>query len=540
MPIRSVLPGKALRFPDDDSGSGGVLPIFMLIAILALGGVASDLASLWRQSEVMRATADTAAHSGVVALARGHSAEDALAVAETAIGLNMNPEIFGPAINKPRSDLVRTWHYDATTGALSEDGPANAVSVQIRRSRHDGNPLPTYLLGLIGLGDIVSSTTAVVALAPTAACSNVSGVFARKGLLLAGPAEVGSGYCLHSQSGIEIAQPAKFAPGASLSLPDMADCAGFCGREESPGLRAAASEANLISAPLLAQFSDVMTEMLGPVEASDRKRDFFASRPISRDLEPIAEVGRSTSGLQTGSVVRLPKAEFEKMRDYPQGLVYVVTCDKKSSGADQVLQVGGIVGAPRLADAVLLTSCALHFRAGFQVTGALILSTFEGADPSITADPEAVLGDIAGKCQPSAQSVVMALGDQALPAGLTGSNAAFLIDGSATMLPDEDTGHARHVGFALHASGTAGFPGKHEFSACGGTSSTILPQLNVIRFVMPRIPAQPLFPRNDAEMPGEKVKPLPSTPPLPMAGAPQALPAEILSQADLPGSRVGL
>lgn len=525
------------RLVQDQAGTGSVLPLFLLTSLLALGGFAMDVANVWRNGEVMRATADAAAHAGAVALARGQSVDDAVAAAQHAIALNMDPAIFAQGAPRQRAELVRAWHFDAASGKVSEEGTANAISVQLRRSPQDGNTLQTYLLGLIGLGDLSTAMTAVVAVTPTETCSNAAGLFARGAIALDGAAEVGSGYCLHSQTSITLARSVEFSERAHLSMPDLAQCSGFCSDSLSPGLSAAATEANLISTSLRGHVSGLQAAMLGPMADSPLKQAFFAARPLAEDLEPLAEVGQDPTRLHAGAVVQLSKWDFEKLRAIPQGLVYAVSCDPSSPLGPPILEVGGVVGALALRNAALVTNCALHFRGDFDVAGALILSTFEGPFPSISAELHAVLGDPNVGCDEASRTLVMALGDQVLPSELLLSNASMVVDGNVTILPDQSRGLGLHNGFSLHAGGRVDVQGQHVYRSCPGASVAGLPELSVIRFVMPSVPAMPDVLMDDRKLPGKKAKPLPPTPPLPMSKTP---PAELMSQADLPKPQVGL
>ncbi len=538
-PWRRLLRPMA-RLCRQDDGTASVMPLFMLTGLLVAGGFCIDTANLWRNGEVMRATADAAAHAGAVALARGSAPDDALALAEEAIALNMDAAVFAPAPGKPRSDLVRLWHYDATTGTLSEEGEPNAVSVQIRRSVLDGNELPMYLLDLFGLPAWTTATTSVVALTPSSRCNNSAGIYARAALEVQGEVELGEGFCLHSQQAIALERPAKLEDGALLSLPDMARCTGWCGDAFDTRSTLPAQEVNLISRPLGEQIGDLITGMLGPVADSPAKTAFFADRPLDDDLEPLAELGIDYSDLRTGSVLRLSRDDFEMLREVPAGLVYAVFCDQGSL-EPPVLQIRGGMNGPPLRDSVVLTNCALHFADDIEVTGALVISTHVGDLPSITADPYALLGDPSVTCDPSALAQVMVLGDQVLPANLLLSNVALAVDGNVTLQAEQGGMAAQHMGFALHASGQVQVQGQHRFKACEDQGNlATLPALNLIRFAMPRIPAQPAQPQFQTDMPGKKAKPLPSTPSLPMSRQPPSPGEQLMSQIEGPPSRIGL
>ena len=522
------------RFCRDEAGSGSVLPMFILVGMLVGAGFSIDTGNLWHNGEVMRATADVAAHAGAVALSRGNDASDAVAAAELAIGWNMDPEIFDAEPGKPRSHLARAWHYDAQSGQLSDEGAANAVSVQIRRGPQDGNALPMYLLHLFGLPEWETSATAVVALTPTERCSNAGGLFARDVLTTEGETEIGAGFCLHSQSNIDMARPVKFEDGARLSLPDLAACGPAC---REPGLRDMAGEDNFITRPLRDQIGHIAEAMMLPLADAPEKAAFFADRPMTEDLEPLAEIEVDTTGLVTGSVVRMAVADFEVLREVPQGLVYAVVCDLTSL-EPPVLVIRGGMNGPVVNDVALVTNCALHFEDDVEVMGSLMVSTYAGALPSITADPWAMLGDPSATCDATAATQLMALGDLEVPAGLILSNVAMVQDGNVTLLGGDGGALAQHHGFALHASGKVDLRGHHSFAACDQASLETLPSLQVLRYVMPKIEAAPRVMQPRTIMPGEAAKPLPRTPALPMSRVPPT--EQMMSQAAGPEAKVGL
>jgi hypothetical protein len=523
------------RFLRQEDGTGSVLPMLMLIGVLLAGGFAIDTSNLWYHGEVLRATADAAAHAGVVGLARGDDAEDAAAKAERAIGLNMDPATFAPAIGKPRSDLVQVWHYDPDGDVLSGEGPDNAVSVQLRRGAEDANPVPMFVMKIFGFRDWTATTTAVAALTPTTLCSNAAGLFARDGLRMDGQSEVGTGYCLHSQSTVTLGGHNRYEAGSSVSLPDLAKCEGNCGGKDIQGGKVA-REANLISLPAGAAIMGLAEEMLAPALAGSAKESFFASRPISEDLEPLAELELETGQLHTGGVVALAAADFEILREVPRGLVYAVTC-KPLTLEPPVLTIRGGMNGPVVSDIAIVTNCALKFEDDVEVTGALFISTYQGDLPAVTAEPYAVLGDPAATCDLAAMTQVMAFGDMALPAGLLISNLAMVVEGNVTLLAGEGGAPAQHHGFSLHAGGEVRVEGHHSFAACDGENVASLPALQVIRHVMPHVDPMPKTPMmKPHKLPGKAPQRLESTPPLPMS----RVPPQVVSEVEIEMDEVGL
>ena len=502
----------ARRFLRGDSGTASVLPIFMLVGILLAGGISIDTGNLWRYGTLLRVTADVAAHSGIVALSRSGDPDTAAVLTQRAIEFNMPVQGYGPVIANAARD-IKVWHYDDATNQLTADGIPNAVSVHLQRNADVANPVPMYLLQFFGMPDWSFGLTSVAALVDTRACSNAEGIFAQGKLRLTDADAIGAGFCLHSQTAVSLDRHTAFAPGSGLSMPDLADCSGFC---DGSAVRSASREVNLIPTPLQSRIARLALGFADPAMDLPEKADFFATRPMTRDLSPLEEMMIDTIGLRTGSVIGITASDFQILREVPQGLVYLVACDPKDP-ANSVLDLQGPETAPPLHNVAVVTNCPIRFEGGVEVTGSVLITTYLGKDPALRPALDATIGDLTATCDPSGQSAILAVGDAILPPAFLASNVGLAIDGNVVLLGSHDNSVVPHHGASLHASGSVEVRGRHAFTACAQASISVLPALQVIRYVLPAVPIDTRPPIANPKLPGTSPDRLDSTPTLPRA-----------------------
>ena len=209
------------RFWANQSGAGTVFSLGLLFIAALFGGLAVDVGNAWRYNELLKTTADVAAHAGAVVLSQGGTPQDARDAALAALDYNMPEARYGRILAFPMQD-VRLVHYDAATNLITtgdadaggaDNGGANAIAVRVQRSAATGNPVPTMLLRLAGNDAWDLSDESVVALVATQACQPMDGLYAR-GLLLPGPgSHIGKGYCLHAQERVVPGIGSLFAAG---------------------------------------------------------------------------------------------------------------------------------------------------------------------------------------------------------------------------------------------------------------------------------------------------------------------------------------
>lgn len=486
---RSEAGRRGRRFRSDEAGAGTVFSLGLLFLVALLGGLAIDVNNAWRYNELLKTTADVAAHAGAVVLAQGGTGDEAQAAAQAALALNMPEARFGRILVTPADD-IRALRFDAETGALAEDGEANALRVRVERGAANDNPVPTLLLKLFGRRGWNIADVSVAAVLPSQTCRPTDGVFARGVLVLGGAGHVGRDYCLHSQERVEPGLGTHFDPGAHLSMPDLDRCGLDCRAGGGDGIVQAATEMNLIR-PDLAQFiRGIAGPFLDPLQRGGAEEAFFARRRLGHDLSALDEVGVKIDTLATGSLVPLTPLAFERLRALPEGLTYAVHCPgggAGGAGAGTLSLSGGPSGDRVYRNLALVTDCTLNIAADARIEGALILSTRAGMGFAVSAEPGARIGDPQGRCGAEVRSTILATGSVMLPADALGANVG-LVSTDDIRIPAPPGAGARTwpaTGLGLHAGGAISLEAAEDFTACDAGDDPFSPTLRVIRQVEP-------------------------------------------------------
>ena len=487
------------RFWRDQHGAGTAFSVFLLVICAALGGIALDFSNAWRHRELLKTTADVAAQAGVIALAQGEAPAAAQKTALAALDFNTPLASYGRIVVDAARDVV-PLHYDSDSNRLSADGTINAVSVLVRRSRLSDNAVPTYLLRLVGRQDWEIGGTSVAALVPTRRCNPADGIFAAGVVTLAQVSSVAAGVCVHSQDRVALPQGGDFRAGSGLSMPDLADCTGLCREAVPQGDETVAFETNLILADPAALVEAASKVFADPFVTSPAEQEFFASRPLAADLSALDEVGVDLEGLRSGALVTLSPMQFSRLREIPAGLIYRVKCGGGGRSPASASPPGSRAGrleisdggnGTMLRDLALVTDCALHFAASARAEGALFITTRTSSGASVTADPGARFGNPDRRCAAIRRSTLMARGDLAIPAAFIASNADLIVAGDIEVFADPGGQTAEHRGVGIHVGGEISFASAQDFSACAVDPSGLLPELLVIRHVMPGLGSPP-------------------------------------------------
>lgn len=489
----------AARFWRDQNGAGTAFSVFLLVICASLGGIALDFSNAWRHREVLKTTADVAAQAGVIALARGEAPEAAQARALAALDFNTPQAAYGQIVVDAARDVV-PLHYDSDTNSLSADGTINAVSVLVRRTGLLDNAVPTYLLRLVGRRDWEIGGMSVAALVQTRRCNASDGIFAAGAVTLSQTGSVTAGVCIHSQDRVALPQGGTFRAGSGLSMPDLARCEGLCREAVPPGDDTVAFETNLILADPVALIDAANKAFGDPFVASPLEQDFFASRPLAADLSALDEVGVDLEGLTTGALVTLSRVQFSRLREVPAGLIYRVKC---AGGNRSGSLPGSVQGLLEISDGgtgsvlrnlAVVTDCELHFAATARVEGALFItarSSGRNSRPIVTADTGARFGNPDQRCDARLRSTLLIKGNAAFPSDFITSNADLVAAGDIRVAAAAVAQTSDHRGVGIHVGGEISFASAQSFSACGLEPSGLLPDLLVIRHVMPGLGTPP-------------------------------------------------
>ncbi len=495
MPKRnSSLGGPRPRFLEDETGGGTALSLMTCLMLVLIGGLAVDGTNAWRHQQLLQQSADVAAHAGAVAFANGSSAEEARAAAIAAVQLNVPSAIYGNVFEDVSTDVVAI-HYDPVTNIAKSTGRKNAVAVFLHRTTLAGNPVSTTMLNIVSLvnpdfenPEFEVNGASVATVTKTQTCNSTDGIYAKDQVNFTSSNTFGAGYCIHSQSDVWMPQSNTFLDSAGISMPDLADCGSKCTDSANPGSEAAAFERNLLI-PDLEEFilatSDAFLDTFGN---SSQKAEFFSGKSLEISAFPALEAeGIITAGLSKGAVVTMNEATFEALTDIPRGLVYEVTCTAGGNGGNARLTFSNLAGEIR--DVAIITNCVLEFDPGANVIASLLLTTRDKTTASVTAGSGAFVGDPAGGCDVDERTTIMSLGQMNVPADFAGSNLSIIVDEDIHLSATGSSSTLSHSGISLMSSAEIHVSAGHTFNSCAGPDSGLMPELRVIRHVVPQTSA---------------------------------------------------
>ncbi len=202
------------RFRRDDLAGITAMSLFLLTSSLMLGAFGLDVSNLMMSRTKLQVTADATAHSALV-YREDHPEAEAKAEAVQMASMNMPTNEFGTVFNV--EDVVfGTW--DSVQRRFTpQPNSKTAVKLTTRRAAANGNPVQTYLFKMVGLDSWDVETSAVfVTYQPKCL---------REGFVADGVIDLQSnnnfsgGFCIHSNSHVELNLNNTFEPGTEVSMP---------------------------------------------------------------------------------------------------------------------------------------------------------------------------------------------------------------------------------------------------------------------------------------------------------------------------------
>lgn len=201
------------RLWGDERGAGSVTVVFVVIAALMVGGLAVDYGHAVSSRAKLQAVADAASHAAAVTLGQGAAEARAAALAVA--------RAHEPGLLNAEDIAIGHWVQGRFEPA-SGDAQANAVAVVTRRATRNGNPLPTFLLPLIGRDRFEVSAVSVSAIEGRSLRCSGGGFFARNRSIGNTMNTYDDGFCLHGEAGVAFHNNNHFAAGTEISLVDPA------------------------------------------------------------------------------------------------------------------------------------------------------------------------------------------------------------------------------------------------------------------------------------------------------------------------------
>ena len=479
-------------FVKSEDGAGIVMGLFLFMTIAVLGGIAVDFTNVWRNQQVLQQTADVSSHAGVVAIANGADEAEIRTASVAAIQFNMATSQWGNVLEDAATD-VTLLNYDPVTNTISTTGNINAVRVTLQRSKAVNNPVNTFLLkmtafasgNVIDLSSFDVGLSSVTALAETQECISSDIIYAKEAMQVTSSNTFGRGFCLHSQSEVWMPQQNTFLNDTGISMPNLANCGSKCSDASNPGSSDAAFQSNMLLEDLADLIDDTVTAFESSVFDSSLRTEFFETKSLDADLAALSDAGININQLQKGSVVSINETSFESLARIPEGLVYSVSCNSSGNGGNSWLTIDSSNGGNNLRDVAIITSCGLDFGSTANISGSLLVSTRTSSTATVSASSGAFVGTNTLTCSNSNKSYIMATGDLSVPADFAGSNVAFIIDGDVHLSASSSSSTINHVGASILSSGEVHISANHTFDSCSLPPSGLMPQLLVIRHVVP-------------------------------------------------------
>ena len=486
-------------FATSERGGMTAFSLFGLAISCMFAGLAIDVTNLHRQKEWVTVAADAAAHAGVVALAKKKTTTEIQNAALAAVESNAPVSLVGTTV-RGVSD-VQLVRFDPRTRRIVSGTP-NAVQVTLHRDELVGNPVATSLLRFAGFEDFNFTVKSVAYYGQPGNCTSSDGIYAKGEVTLTSGNRIGSSYCVHSQTNVNMPQQNTFDKGAGLSMPDLSTCGSKCFDSANPGVEDAKFELNMDMPAVAVHIQTVKSAMLAT--ASPLKTEFFANKTLGVNLTALVDARIMTRAdsrkLVKGSVVDLSAAQYNNLMivtsgKLPTGLVYNVDCRDRGNGPATWITIGGSIdrknasvatsAVETVSQVVLITDCGFDIGRNARVDATLALSTRVSTSSVLKATSGAVVGDPLKNCDLSRKVYVMTMSGISVPSDFTASNIAFIVNGDIKVAASSSSSDVVHKGTSFHAEGSIQIPANHTFNGCFEDFSGLLPAVRTFKFVMP-------------------------------------------------------
>ena len=346
------LPKFLAAFTRRDDGALTSFGLFLVIAMICVGGLGIDVANAIKVRTHLQVAADSAAHAAL--LAREYKTEaEAKSIAVSVAQASLPAASFGDTINA--SDIsFGTW--DAANEVFTPDPTSrDAVLVNTQRLQSRTNGVSTYFLRFVGLNNLdVVSQSVFETYYPT--CFR-EGFVAQARVDVQSNNTYGQGFCIHSNDHVEINNGNSFC-GAIVSMPDKADivvpnsdptanpCLGDALRSGAYALR------------ILSRIDDIIAGI------EDPNSPYFRTDYV--DINPL-------TGNPVNRVTINPNGPGVRLTDWVPGAIHEMTCATPNKKVN--------FGSPSdvFTRGVLKTNCIVQF-ASVELHDIIIISTNTDAE----------------------------------------------------------------------------------------------------------------------------------------------------------------
>lgn len=492
------------QFSISESGGATGWGLFILACIIVVAGLAIDGTNGMRAKEHLQSTADIAAHAGAVELANGSANAKIGETAKDIAQLNMPVDSFGDVVGDAQVS-VQVGHFDGTNFSAGVH-TRNAVRVDLEMTESSGNPVETFLLGLVGHSSWDVRASSMVSYDDTGLCDSNDGIYAHGTVKITSSATIGTDFCIFSKQAVELSNNNEFATGSHIAMPDLENCK-HCTDHHNPGVEDAKLESNLQLEDVSQHIDAIMASFLRTSGDQGPVNDFTGVVSLDSDLTPLSDIDYNTALFKEGDIVSISATDFEALPSVPSGLVYAVYCSAPlvSSGAHTPESSSNTNGGSQktstkkggsspsklsfetssssgISGVAVMTDCQLDFGNTAIIRNSIIVTT-STSNQSVSAGSKAVIGSSAISCPNARKVVIMSQGDMRIPAGLETNNVDFIIAGDVN-LASGTSAQATKLGTSIYIGGEAQIAAQGTWIACGDAKSELNPDVKVIRHVV--------------------------------------------------------
>lgn len=362
--------------------------LFLTITMIAVGGLAMDVANAVMVRTHLQVAADSAAHAGLVAREYKTEAE-AKAIAVEVARASLPAGKFGDTINV---DDITFGFWDATSKVFTiSPGSDDAVMVNTQRLTSRSNSVATFFLRFVGVNNLdLVSQSVFETYYPT--CFR-EGFVAENTVDIQSNNAYANGFCIHSNDHVEVNNGNTFDTGVIVSMPDSRDLVmptgGF---DNNPGLEDALRD-GAYRLRILQRVNDIINGV------DDPKSDYFRDDYVNWD-------GVDALTIQRVTLDRKDKLDNSK---WVTGAIHEVYCNapnqKVMIPSNEVLTKG-----------VLITDCKIEFGAKSEIRDIIIVNT-STQDDSFSGAAGFTLGRDDG-CLPGGGAQLVTRGGMTFPSDL--------------------------------------------------------------------------------------------------------------------------
>lgn len=408
----------------DEDGGITVLSLFLLLCMMLAGGLAIDTSNAVKTRADLQIAADMAGHAALT-WRQTRGAEDSKLKAIEFATRNAPPNARKAVLKVADVEFGR-WDETKNTFVADPSG-RGGVRVTARMIGADDNGLRTFLMKLIGLSELDINARSVWLNGPSPC---INGGFAANGIVdLRSNGAYGRGFCMHSNTHVELQQNNYFAEGSTVSMPDVEDlvvpASGF---EKNTGLYQALRSGSK-------DLSGIFDGLAAMAEAYEDPH--FAAQPSYITIMGAKSVEVSAGGKKGGGKKDRASEEDDTasktlaQSDLTRNAVNIVSCGGKTLkiGNDEVLS-----------EVVIVTDCDVKFGAGAALENAILVTTSAGKR-SVTAPSGFRLGRD-DQCAQGGGASIITLGGVEVAAGLEVYGGQIIAGGD--------------IGFTANANGLEG------------------------------------------------------------------------------------